>query len=208
MKILAISDEVVDWIYSPHLLQRCGDIDLVVGCGDLPIHYMEYVTSMLNVPCYFVRGNHDLYEISESGELKTEPQGWINLDMRRVRHGGISLAGLQGSIRYKPHVPMQYTQREQWLRAAWLARKLLRPRMSDGRGVDILVAHAPPYGIHDGPDHAHTGFEALNWLIGQFRPRFLLHGHQHRNYAPLMVGETQVDDTLVLNVHPFRIIEL
>ncbi len=80
MKLLALSDEVVDWIYSPAWLARCGDVDLVIGCGDLPMHYMEFVTSTLNVPCYYVRGNHDLYEIGDRGMIKTEPEGWIDLD--------------------------------------------------------------------------------------------------------------------------------
>ena len=96
MKLLAISDEVVNWIYSPSLVQRCADVDFVISCGDLPMHYLEYVTSMLNVPCFYVRGNHDLYEISESGALKTEPQGWTNLDMRRVKFRGLTIAGLEG----------------------------------------------------------------------------------------------------------------
>ena len=94
MKLLAISDEVVDWIYSPSLSRRCGDVDAVISCGDLPIHYLEYVTSTLNVPCYYVRGNHDQDEFGSLGELKTEPQGWINLDMRRLKFRTITLAGI------------------------------------------------------------------------------------------------------------------
>ena len=208
MKLLAISDEVVDWIYSPSLMRRCVDVDFVISCGDLPIHYLEYVTSSLNVPCFFVRGNHDLYEIGEGGIVKSEPQGWMDLDMRRIKFRGLTLAGLEGCIRYKPQVPMQYTQREQWLRALWLSRKMLYSRLRRGRGVDIMVAHSPIFGVHDGPDHAHTGFRAFNWLIQQFRPRLFLHGHQHRNYAPMQPAETCVNDTRVLNIQPYRIIEL
>jgi uncharacterized protein len=208
MKVLAISDEVVDWIYSPNLAQRCADIDFVISCGDLPIHYLEYVASSLNVPCFFVRGNHDLYEIGEGGVIKTEAQGWTDLDMRRVKFRGLTMAGLEGSIRYKPHVPMQYTQREQWLRAIWLSRTMMVSRLRTGRGVDILVTHSPIFGVHDGPDHAHTGFSAFNWLIEKFRPRLLLHGHQHRNYAPMQQTETWVGDTRVLNIQPYRIVEV
>ena len=208
MKILALSDEVVDWIYGPGLLSRCGDIDLVVSCGDLPMHYLEYVASTLNTPSLYVRGNHDLYEIGEGGAIKTEPEGWINLDGRRKRFGGVTLAGLEGCLRYKPHVPLQYTQREQWLRAIWLMRAMLIPLWRGGRGVDILVTHAPPYGIHDAADLAHTGFRAFEWLIRAAKPRFHLHGHQHRSYAPMSGHETTVNGTTVINVHPFRIIDV
>ena len=208
MKILAVSDEVVDWIYSPSLARRCADVELVISCGDLPIHYLEFITSTLNVPCFYVRGNHDLYEIGEGGNIVSEPQGWINLDMRRLRYANLTLAGLEGCLRYKPSVPIQYTQEEQWLRALWLSRTMLYSRLRTGRGVDIMVAHAPPFGIHDGPDHAHTGFRAFNWLIEQFKPRLFLHGHQHRNYAPMQQTETCVDGTRVLNIQPYQIIEL
>jgi uncharacterized protein len=208
MKLLAISDEIVDWIYSPSLAQRCPDVDLVISCGDLPIHYLEYVTSSLNVPCYFVRGNHDLHQISDNGEIRTEPQGWINLDLQRTRFRNLTLAGLEGCIRYKPVVPAQYTQQEQWLRTYWLARKMIFGRLRRGVGVDIMVTHAPAYGVNDGPDFAHTGFHAYNWLITHFRPRLFIHGHQHRNYSPLMPGDSRINETRIINAHPYRLLEV
>ena len=210
MKLLAISDEVVDWIYSPALQQRCADVDFVVSCGDLPVHYLEFVTSTLNVPCYYVRGNHDHdhYAIGHGGNLVTAPQGWTNLDMQYMRVQGITMAGLEGCLRYKPAVPIQYTQSEQWWRAFWLARKLLFGRAMYRRGLDILVAHSPAYGIHDGPDRAHTGFHAFNWLIARFKPRLFLHGHQHRNYAPMQPTETGYDGTRIMNIQPYRIIDV
>ena len=208
MKLLAISDEIEDWIYSPSLARRCADVDAVISCGDLPIHYLEYVASTLNVACYYVRGNHDLYEIGDTGDIKSEPLGWINLDMRHMKFRGITMAGLEGCIRYKPTVSLQYTQQEQMIRGLWLARKMLINRAKKGYGVDILVTHSPAFGIHDGPDRAHIGFQAFNWLIEKFRPRFLIHGHQHRNYAPMQTVETIVDRTTVLNIQPFRIINV
>ena len=51
MKILALSDEVVPWIYSPTLRERCGDVGLIVGCGDLPYYYLEYVVTVLTNRC-------------------------------------------------------------------------------------------------------------------------------------------------------------
>ncbi len=36
MKVLAVSDVEVDMIYSPLITQRFKDVDLVIGCGDLP----------------------------------------------------------------------------------------------------------------------------------------------------------------------------
>ncbi len=208
MKLLAVSDEVVDWIYSAQLRERCADVDLVVSCGDLPISYLEFIASSLNKPCYFVRGNHDTYVFSPTGEVTSAPEGWINLDKRVSRCNDVVLAGLEGCIRYKPSAPYQYTQAEQRWRAMMLSRQLWLRQLTRGRGMDVLIAHSPAYGIHDATDHAHVGFQALNWLIDTFKPRLMLHGHQHRNYSPRQTGETHVGDTHVINVHPYRILEL
>jgi uncharacterized protein len=44
-------------------------------------------------------------------------------------------------------------------------------------------------------------------LMDVFRPRYLLHGHQHRNYGPGPY-ETLYGQTQVINVHPYRVIDL
>ncbi|NJM42722.1 MAG: hypothetical protein HC853_19290 [Anaerolineae bacterium] len=130
------------------------------------------------------------------------------MDLRRVQHQRISLAGLEGCIRYKPGAPYQYSQQEMQLRASWLSTRFIVPRLTTGRGVDIMVTHSPPFGLHDGTDQAHVGFKAFNTLIETFKPKLLLHGHQHRNYAPQQAGDTQVGETRVVNVHPWKILEI
>ncbi|PJF47154.1 MAG: metallophosphoesterase [Chloroflexi bacterium] len=201
MKLLAVSDEVVAWIHSPQLAERCQDVDVVLSCGDLPNDYLEYISTVLGKPCFYVHGNHDRKD-------QREPEGWINLDLQRYRLGALRLAGLEGSPRYKPAAPFQYTQSDQWLRAFWLARKMAQGLARWGRGADIVISHAPLRGIHDGSDPAHIGFEAFNWLVKAFKPRLWLHGHQHRNYAPMQARETQLGQTLIVNVHPYRVLEL
>lgn len=204
MRVLAVSDEVVPWIDSPQLAERCADVDLVVSCGDLPYDYLEYIACALNKPCYFVHGNHD----ARTNEGKANPEGWINLDLRRARQGKLRLAGLEGCHRYKPGAPFQYSQSDQWLRAFWLGRQMAQGLARVGRGADIMVTHAPLRGIHDDDDVAHHGFESFNWLAKAFKPRLWLHGHQHRNYKPRQAGETQLSETLIVNVHPYRILDL
>lgn len=201
MKILAVSDEVVSWIYSAQLVERCHDVDLVLSCGDLPNDYLEYIATMLGKPCFYVHGNHD--RANQRG-----PEGWINLDLQRYRLGTLRLAGLEGSPRYRPGAPFQYTPQDQWLRVFWLARKMAQGLARWGRGADIVISHAPLRGIHDGTDLAHIGFEAFNWLAKTFKPRLWLHGHQHHNYAPMQPRETRLGETLVVNVHPYRILDL
>ena len=84
MKILAVSDQVVESIYSSRIRERFGDVDMVVSCGDVPYYYLEYIVSMLNVPSLFVHGNHDQPEHTSSGRTIAEPGGWVNLDGRVV----------------------------------------------------------------------------------------------------------------------------
>jgi Icc-related predicted phosphoesterase len=205
VKILAVSDQVVKGIYSSCICERFGDVDMVLSCGDLPYSYLEYIISMLNVPGFFVHGNHDQPEYTASGYTLLRPGGWMDLDGRTAQAKGILLAGLEGSIRYKPRAPFQYTQREMAYRAWCMAPALLMNRMLYGRYLDILITHSPPFGIHDGDDLPHRGFKALLGLMARFRPRYLLHGHKHI-YRP-QPSRTRFLDTEVINVYPFRVIE-
>lgn len=207
MKILAVSDEPVKWIYNATLRERCKDVRLVVGCGDLPIWYMEFIASALDARCVYVRGNHDSFEIGESGKVKSAPDGWLNLDMRAQTLDGLTMAGLQGSMKYNPDAPYQYTDFEQSARGYVLGARLLARRLA-APSFDLMVTHSPPYGIHNGADHAHTGFKVFNRIMDVFKPRLWLHGHQHSNYAPRDATETLVGATRVINVHPFKIIEI
>ena len=54
MKVLSLSDKIVSFIYSPKVRDRFSDVDLVIGCGDLPYYYLEYVLNALDQPLYFV----------------------------------------------------------------------------------------------------------------------------------------------------------
>mgnify|MGYP001584291124 FL=1 len=207
MKILAISDEVVDFIYSPAVKERYGDVDLIVGCGDLPFYYLEFVVSILNKPLYMVSGNHDAHnQYMSDGRVLDHAEGTINIDGELANENGILLAGLGGSIRYRPDGVHQYTQSEMKGRILSMTPSLILNRLRQGRFLDILITHSAPRGIHDSADAAHVGFEAFNNFIKWFKPRFLLHGHSHV-YQSNAVTRTVVSETEVLNVYPYRLIE-
>jgi Icc-related predicted phosphoesterase len=207
LKILAVSDQVVDVLYNPGSVERFGDVDLVISCGDLPYSYLEYIVTVLDKPTYFVHGNHDLImEYTEAGLQRTEPGGAQSLDGRAlVGPKQLLLAGLEGSIRYDPHSPYQYSQSEMNVKAWRLSLQLLRNRLRYGRYLDVLVTHSPPFGVGDGPDYAHVGFKVFNILLRWFKPRYMLHGHQHIYTGPK--PGTHVGSTRVLNVFPYRLIE-
>lgn len=210
MKILALSDEVVESLYRPEIKNRFGDVDVILGCGDLPFFYLEFMVTILGKPLYYVHGNHDKpSQYLSDGRIIDRAEGCESLEdrVRKVEANGATalVAGLGGSIRYNigPH---QYTQAEMHGRVLSLSPGLLANRVRHGRFLDILIAHSPPRGIHESGDFAHTGFEAFCTLMDRFRPHYLLHGHSHvyRNDA---VTATRYKDTQVLNVYPYRLIE-
>jgi Icc-related predicted phosphoesterase len=205
VRILAVSDHVTDSVYSKRIEKRFGDVDLVVSCGDLPYSYLEYIVTMLNVPAFYVHGNHDHPEYRANGRTLEEPGGWINLDGTTAKAKGVLLAGLEGSIRYKPGARYQYTERQMAWKAWRMAPALLLNRLRYGRYLDVMIAHSPPRGIHDGDDLPHRGFETFRGIIKLFGPRYLLHGHKHA-YGP-EATRTKYEGTEIINVDPFRVIE-
>ena len=206
MKILALSDQVVEQLYSPSIKERFGDVSLVVGCGDLPTFYLEFVVSMLNAPLIHIPGNHDpAAPRSDADLIRTGCAN--NIDGQVVEEQGLLFAGLGGSIRYRPDGVNQYSQREMAWRILSLTPRLCWNRARRGRYLDILVTHAPPRGIHDAEDPAHVGFDPFNQFIARFRPRYLLHGHSHI-YRRDTVTRTQVGPTTVINVFPYRVIDI
>jgi Icc-related predicted phosphoesterase len=213
MKILAISDEVVASLYDPRIREKFADVSLVIGCGDLPYYYLEFIVTLLDVPLYYVPGNHDRpRQYLSDGRIIDHAQGCEPLDGQVVslamlrHHSPLLLAGLGGCLRYNMDASHQYTQSEMTSRALQLAPALALNRLRYGRALDIFVAHAPPRGIHDAEDLAHTGFDVFLRLMDAARPRYLLHGHSHV-YRSDAVTQTRYKDTTVVNVYPYRVIE-
>lgn len=204
MKLLTVSDKEISLIYSPQIKQRFQDVDLAIGAGDLSYYYLEYIISSLDIPLYFVRGNHAKdVEYGIAGPRK-EPWGAIDLHRKVVRDPktGLLLAGIEGSLVYN-RGRHQYTQSEMWSMVVNLVPGLIWNKMRYGRFLDIFITHAPPWGIHDEDDPAHQGAKAFNWLIRTFQPTFHIHGHVHV-YHPGVITETMVGRTLVLNTYGYR----
>ncbi len=203
MKILAVSDEEKAIIYSPQIVQRFGNVDLMISCGDLPYYYLEYMISMLDKRLYYVKGNHAAQVEYGVGGPRTSPWGGVNLHRRAVRaESGLLLAGIAGSLVYN-FGPNQYTETQMWLYVIGLIPRLLANRLRYGRFLDIFVTHASPYQVHDQDDRAHRGVKAFRWLDLAFKPAYHLHGHIHV-YRPDTIVETLLGHTLVVNSYGYR----
>jgi Icc-related predicted phosphoesterase len=167
----------------------------------MPYPYLEYLVTMLNVPMYYVPGNHD------PRSTESHAEGGSNLDLKTARHKKFLIGGFGGSIRYRPDGVNQHSQSEAYLRAFRLIPRLLLNRIQYGRTLDILISHSPPFGIHDDSDLAHNGLKAINWLIRIARPRYLFHGHTHFYKQNIASPETTIGITKIMNVYPYKIIE-
>lgn len=203
MKILAVSDIELGFLYQSSIVDRFFNVDLIISCGDLPHYYLEYMISTLNIPLYYVNGNHaHKIEITTGGE-RHYPWGAINLHRKCVTDDtGLLLAGVEGCLRYNLG-PYQYSQSEMWTLIYNLIPRLLFNKLRFGRFLDIFISHAPPWKIHDEDDLPHQGIKAFRWFIKVFKPTYHLHGHIHvyRNDA---ITETQFNQTKVINCYGYR----
>jgi uncharacterized protein len=206
VKILAVSDEVVERLYSLCSSGHFADIDLILGCGDLPYPYLENLLTMLNLPLFYVPGNHDPNYNAENTLARVE--GGSNLDLKTARFKTFLIAGFGGSIRYRPDGTNQHSQTDAYFRAFGMLPRLWLNRMNYGRFLDILITHSPPFGIHDDDTQAHQGLKAINWLLRLAKPRYHFHGHTHFQRGNLSPSETTQGLTKIVNVFPYKIIEV
>ncbi len=222
MKVLAVSDIVNKLLYSPQVRTIAGDVDVIISCGDLPSYYLDFLVSSLGKPLLFVCGNHDKYGTDRARLFGTNDHkdffssqfnydstsnfGGRNLDMRTEMIQDRIFMGLEGSILYN-RGSHQYSETQMKRRMWKTVPQLLKNKLINGRFVDVLVTHAPPRGIHDQEDRAHTGFESYLWYMEKYRPRYLLHGHIHL-YDRNIERVTQYFDTTVINCYDYQILNL
>lgn len=210
IRVLAVSDEVDQRIYSSSIRERMGDVDMIIGCGDLPASYLEFLTDALHRPVYYVLGNHaeEITRVGERGEPR-HPQGATDVGFKVVRDplNGLIIAGLPGSLRYSERDPIQFTEAQMTLHMLRMAPRLIWNRVRHGRALDLLVTHAPPRDVGDREDHAHRGFRAMRRFLEWTRPAYLLHGHIHL-YDRNEPYQHRFGETDVINVYPYRRLDL
>lgn len=191
MKILLVADQESRFIWDFYDPERFEDIDLILSAGDLKASYMEFLTTIMRKPLYYIHGNHD------QNYLQKPPGGCFNIEDRLVTVAGLRILGLGGSMRYKEG-PMQYTEKEMVKRV----RKLKRAIEKVG-GLDILLTHSPAAGLGDGEDLCHNGFEVFNEIMRVYKPSYFLHGHQHLNYNLHAKRKRQYEATTVINGYEY-----
>ena len=168
IRILAVSDEPDPSLDSPATREGLGQVDLIVGAGDLDPGYLGFLADAFHAPLRYVRGNHDVGAAWASSERSHLPEPMR--DGTVVTEFGLRLIGFSGSPRYNER-NLQVSSLGMWAKAigAWLGASRARPL--------IVVTHAPPRDVNDDHDHAHRGFAAFRWFVDRIDPPLWLHGH-------------------------------
>ncbi|MEE1314987.1 MAG: metallophosphoesterase family protein [Faecalimonas sp.] len=189
MRILAIADEESPYLWDYFEKSKLEGIDLIISCGDLDARYLSFLATFTSAPVLYVHGNHD----DKYKDL--EPEGCICIEDKIYVHNGVRILGLGGSMRYHPG-EHQYSEKEMKKRAR---HRKLRRQIRKHKGFDILVTHAPAYGVNDGEDLPHRGFEEFLRLMELYAPKFFLHGHVHLRYGLRHKRCDKYLDTTIIN---------
>jgi Icc-related predicted phosphoesterase len=196
MKILTVSDRVEPILNDSFDANRFSGIDLIVSCGDLPPEYLTVITTRLQAPLFFVKGNHDIrYDLKP-------PDGCVDIHGKLVQFQGLKILGLEGSRWYNGG-PNQYTERQM--------RRIIR-NLKIGLwwqgGVDMVISHASPRHVHDAEDRCHKGFKSFNRLINHYAPKYFIHGHIHAHFDKFADRLTIIENTKVINSYGYTILEI
>ena len=186
MAILAVGDEVDERLLGERISDSLREVRLLLSCGDLPADYLEALVDRFQVPLLYVRGNHDRWH-------RESPPPGENIHGRLAIVRGVRILGFEGSNWYNG-AGVQYTERQMWWRVA-----AARPAVWRAGGVDVVLTHAPPFGVHDGRDVCHTGFKIFRTLLETVRPRYFVHGHTHLSYTPMASRVTIAGGTRIVN---------
>lgn len=198
MKVLAFSDLHCDLDAAASLVERSGDVDLVIGAGDFAsVHKgLEPTIDALapvEPPTVLVPGNNETEDALRAAVGA--------LDGATVLHGeaaadsGLSLFGLGAGV---PTTP--------WDWSFDLSEEEAEAKLSEcPEEVELLVLHSPPLGHCDLSGQGdHLGSAAIAAAIERIQPRVAVCGHIHESWG----AESQIGGTAVFNLGPQgRVIE-
>ena len=195
MKILLVSDKEESYIWDYFDRERFRDVELILSCGDLQAEYLSFLVTMITAPLYYVHGNHN------TNYLKHPPEGCVSIEDSLILYKGLRIAGFGGSLMYNNNI-FQYSEEQMAKRI-----KKLTPKIQKYKGIDILLTHAPAFGLGDGTDLSHTGFNCFVDFMNQYSPKYMIHGHQHLNYNRQQ-RKLQYRDTTIINAYGYHLLEI
>lgn len=196
MKILLVADKEERALWDYYTKDKTAGVNLILSCGDLDPDYLQFLTTMVNRPLLYVRGNHDgVYD-------RRPPDGCDDIDDQIYNFHGLRILGLGGSVKYRNSKDM-YTEEEMAKRI-----KKLSGILSFTNGFDILLAHAPAAGYGDLEDLPHHGFECFNDLLNKWKPAYMIHGHVHQEYGDFTRNMVHSCGTKIINACGYTMLDI
>ena len=197
MKILALADVEEPYLWDYYSAEKVKDVDLILSCGDLKSEYLEFLVTMMNKPLLYVHGNHD------DRYQKKPPLGCECIDDTVTEVRGYRIAGLGGSMRYRPDAKFMYTEKQMSQRVSKLRKKIKK-----AGGIDILVTHAPVFDCGDMEDLAHRGFACFQTILREEHPQVMFFGHVHRSYGSFTREREYSGGVRLINASGYCFLEL
>ncbi len=194
MKILVIADEESKFLWDFWDKSKLEGVELILSCGDLSAEYLSFLTTMSGIDVLYIHGNHD------TGYFVNPPEGCICIDDCLFVYKGIRILGLGGSMKYSSG-KFQYTEKQMKQIISRLKFKIFL-----NRGFDIILTHAPMFGVNDMQDIPHRGFQCFTELVNRYNPKYFVHGHVHKSYGNFQ-REQKYGDTVVINAFEKYIFE-
>ncbi len=194
MKILLVSDEESPFIWDYFDPEPFKGVELIISCGDLKASYLSFLATMIPAEVVYIHGNHD------KNYLRKPPEGCTCIEDMIFSYKGIRILGFGGCK--SPRVaPFEFSERAMKRRVARRQFDLFK-----NRGFDILVTHAPCFGLGDMQDDFHQGFHIFRSLVEKYQPRFHFFGHVHNRYGknPMIY---KLGETTLVNGCGYKIIE-
>jgi Icc-related predicted phosphoesterase len=168
IRLLAVSDLLEPTLMETRNRAAVGEVDLIVGCGDLDCDDLAFVADAFNAPMIYVHGNHDTdARWKQCKDLCPEAIHSTAI----LRRSGLSIAGLTW-----PGKRGKGGNRSE--RIAWSQAMRLATRRLGHLEPMIVLSHVPPFGFGDvATDAYHRGFKGYRWLLERLEPTLWLHGH-------------------------------
>lgn len=190
MKILAFTDFHSDFPTIRKIARKAKDADIAVCCGDMTFfgHELEKVLNFLsksmNIPIFFIHGNHD--DEKESIRLSKKCKNLIPIHLRLAKVSeNLYIFGFGGG-------GFSYT--EPILEKAIKKVKEKLPK----KARLILVTHAPPYNTELDfldEERGHHGCNSGRKFIQKLKPVLALSGHFHETFYL----KDKLNETILLN---------
>ncbi|MBP2029532.1 Icc-related predicted phosphoesterase [Methanohalophilus levihalophilus] len=201
MRILAISDTHGKFNRIPDILEKAGDIDLVLVAGDItnfgPDEKAVELLDMFEVPVFAVPGNCDLRTIVET----IEKSNATNLHKRMQVFRDVTFIGMGGSNPTPFNTPFEIEESE----IASSLEKLVSDAKANG-GYIVLLSHSPPFCTLDRVESGNVGCKSTAKLLG--RVDLIVSGHIHEDGGIMEEQGTTIVNTGMASQGSAALIEL